>query len=271
MTTSSPNPTASPNPAAGPDPGAAELLRRWDAQQGAYVAHREQRFEVMLRTLELLGHRQPVVLDLACGPGSISARVLQCFPAAEVVAVDQDPLLLQLARDTVGRTGRVTVLDADIASSDWTEQLAPWRFDAVLSSTALHWLDPAALVRVYGQLGRLLPPGALVLNADHLRFDPRTQPGLVDTARRDDEATQQQAFATGTPTWDAWWADAESVPAYADLVPARQRVWADKSAPEPVTLEFHLAALRCAGFAEAATIWQYLDDYVIYARRDPQP
>lgn len=36
-------------------------------------------------------------LDLACGPGALTARVLRRFPDAEVTGVDTDPLLLARA------------------------------------------------------------------------------------------------------------------------------------------------------------------------------
>ena len=74
---------------------ARRLLRDWDEQQSAYVAHRENRFTVMLDVLRLhVPDERPRVLDLACGPGAISRRVLDAFPRAEVVAVDYDPCLL---------------------------------------------------------------------------------------------------------------------------------------------------------------------------------
>lgn len=248
-------------------PTASELIQRWEEQQAAYVAHREQRFDTMLRVLELLGHREPVVLDLASGAGSISARLVQRFPRATVVAVDKDPVLLQLARDTVGTSERVSVLEVDLADPGWATKLASSRFDAVLSSTALHWLSPAELAQTYLQLADLLPPGAVFLNADHLRYDPVSHNSLVGLARADDEATQAQAVERGVETWGAWWAAVEAVPAYAGLVQARRQTWEAKTRSRPATLGFHLSALRSAGFAEAATIWQHFDDYIVYGRR----
>ena len=35
-------------------------------------------------------------------------------------------------------------------------------------------------------------------------------------------------------------------------------------APPKVTLGFHLESLRGAGFVETGTVWQYLDDHVVY-------
>jgi hypothetical protein len=43
---------------------------------------------------------------------------------------------------------------------------------AVLSSTALHWLEPEPLTRRYRDLGRLLRPGGVFLSGDHMAFGP---------------------------------------------------------------------------------------------------
>ncbi len=61
-------------------------MRQWDDQQAAYIADREKRFDVILDVLELQHAHTPfTVVDLACGPGSLSARILEKFEHASVV------------------------------------------------------------------------------------------------------------------------------------------------------------------------------------------
>ena len=247
---------------------AQRLLRRWDEQQAAYVAYRENRFAVMLDVLRLHhGAGDLHVLDLACGPGAIAQRVLAAFPDATVTAVDHDPMLLHIARRALEPYGdRVRIVDADLVAAGWPRLLGGTRIDAVLSSTALHWLAPAQLLAVYQDAAALLPPGGILLNADHLRFDDRSAT-LRDLAARHDEHTQRDGFAAGALDYAAWYAEAAREPALAALVPLREQRFADRP-PQPLSpLEFHLAALRTAGFAETGTVWQYLDDYVVFARR----
>ncbi|GAA4904444.1 SAM-dependent methyltransferase [Nonomuraea thailandensis] len=241
-----------------------DLLARWEEQQSAYVAHRENRFEVMLDVLRLHSPAEPTVLDLACGPGSIADRVLARVPGSRVVATDYDPVLARLAGMVLG--DRATVIDADLAEPGWSRRFTEWRFDAVLTSTALHWLSPRQLLSVYTELAAILPPGAVLLNADHLRFGPE-HPTLAEVSARHDEQVQRVAFTAGTPTWDEWWALAGRLPELAERMPERERRFAGRP-PQPLAPPaFHLAALRTAGFAEAGTVWQYLDDYVVFARR----
>jgi SAM-dependent methyltransferase len=243
---------------------ARRLLESWDRQQSAYVAHREARFEVMLSVLELHTGDAPVVLDLACGPGAISDRVLAAFPQAATVAVDHDPVLLAIARGALDERARV--LDLDLVADGWERRLGTDRVDAVLSSTALHWLTPGQLLDVYRAAWRLLPADGILLNADHLRFDDRS-PTLRELSERHDRRTQEAGHAAGALRYDAWYAEAAQVPELAGLLPERERRFADRPPPPPAPLEFHLAALRAAGFREVGTVWQYLDDYVVLARR----
>lgn len=56
-------------------------LQRWDAQQEGYVPEREARFAAMFDVLAVLLPESFVALDLGCGPGSISQRLLTAFPA----------------------------------------------------------------------------------------------------------------------------------------------------------------------------------------------
>ena len=79
----------------------SSLLDSWDRQQAAYIAEREARFNAQLDVLALAAGQDFHVVDLACGPGSLSLRILQRFPQARVTAIDLDPLLLAGAPDKV--------------------------------------------------------------------------------------------------------------------------------------------------------------------------
>jgi trans-aconitate methyltransferase len=131
-------------------------LERWDAQQETYMPDREERFEVLIDLLEMTAGPRPRVLDLACGPASLSDRVLARLPEATVVGVDADPVLLTLAREAA-RPG-LQLVDADLRDPDWALRIPSGPYDAVLSTTALHWLTPPSLRAVYAACARLLRP-----------------------------------------------------------------------------------------------------------------
>lgn len=247
----------------------AAWLRRWDAQQQAGIPRREERFTAMLELVaEVAGPEPGAILDLACGPGSISARALRRFPTVRLVALDVDPFLLAIGQHALGDgAGRLTWVRADLRDPDWPAAVQPHApFDAVLSSTALHWLAAADLLRVYRGLATVVRPGGLFLNADHLRIGP---PASVLSAaaervrRRLDEAERGAG-----ESWEAWWAAARAEPAFRDLLAERSKVFTDHPRhDEYVAASFHQEALALAGFAETAVVWRRFDDTIVAALR----
>lgn len=244
-----------------------ELLAAWDSQQAAYIAGREARFDAMFDVLALSQGEDFLALDLACGPGSLSARLLQRFPKARVVAIDIDPLLLTIGRNAlVGFGDRLQILEGDITEPNWRDLLNGQRPNAVLSTTALHWLVPEQQVVLYRQVAELLAEAGVFLNGDHQRFDAR-HPVQRDWAEVHDRLTQEQAKEAGAVLWDQWWDSTARIEVLASLRGKREVIFAGKPSPRSTSIDFHLANLAQAGFAEVGTIWQLFDDYVVFGRK----
>jgi trans-aconitate methyltransferase len=246
-----------------------EWMQRWDRQQSGYLPDREQRFTAMLDVLEALLPERFVALDLACGPGSISQRLLKRFPHARCVAVDFDPVLLLLGQNELGNMqGRLRWVEADLRTPEWYTQLGEEQVDAVLSTTALHWLLAGTLVQVYHRLGRLVRPGGVVLNGDEFEFGPH-----MPTFRRVDEyvperVTKDIATRRDAEGWSEWWQNLKREPGMADLFAERQRRVIDSAhhGSHPI-MELHEAALRDAGFREVGVIWQHMGNRVVMGVR----
>jgi len=248
----------------------AGWLRRWDAQQEGYVPQREARFTAMLDALAELLPAGFVALDLACGPGSISQRLLARFPRARAIAVDIDPVMLAIGRSTLGTvSGRLRWVEADLASPGWLEELGETQVDAALSTTALHWVEPEPLTRLYHDLGRLLRPGGLFLNGDNMAFGPASPAFARLSQRVLDKLWSDASFAArGIETAEQWWDALALEPGFASLLAERTRRFAGKRRQEsPPGFDFHVAALHDAGFREVGTIWQVLSDRVLLAVR----
>lgn len=253
-----------------PQAGWQNWLERWEAQQSGLVHIRNERFQMMLDVLDVLFNQRPfVVLDLASGPGSISRRVLDRFPLARCVAVDFDPVLLAIGRSVLGgMNGRLRFVEADLQEDDWATKLGEEQFDAVLTTTALHWLTPDGLVRVYRKLGDLVRPGGVLLNGDNMHFPPR-----LETIRRISDAVlarrrDTQKSPAGADTWDGWWKAVADDPALAKLHAERKRrfTWRNTDEYRP-GIEVHRALLEEAGFREVDTLMQYAQNRVLIAVR----
>lgn len=243
----------------------AEWVGRWDRQQTAYIPHREQRFEVMVEIVAALGRSRPRLIDLACGPGSLTRRLLTRLPAATSTAVDFDPVLLELGRRTLGRWApRISWVEADLRDPSWVERLPSGRYDAVLSTTALHWLSEADLTRVYRQLHGVLRSGGALLNGDNMAFDAglpafRRLAHAINHGR-----TRSMRLHTGAEDWETWWRRLREVPALADQFLVRdQRFPREHHRDRDLDPGVHAAALRAAGFREIGIVWQDLDNRVL--------
>ena len=249
---------------------ARSLAARWDAQQTGYIRHRAERFDTIARVVAAVcaDVAEPRILDLAGGTGSLALHVLGHVPHGRAVIADKDPALLAIAADLAADDARLQIAQIDLARANWTEHaaIAAAPFDAIVSSTALHWLQPGTLVDVYRALPGLLRPGGILLNGDHLSYSAHHESALARIALADDAKMQEKTFAGETDTWDEWWQAVADAHLYTDALQRRTEVWgADlHEAPPKVTLGFHLESLASAGFVETGTVWQYLDDHVVY-------
>ena len=159
-------------------------------------------------------------------------------------------------------------VDADLRDANWASTLGVPHVDAILSTTALHWLAAPALVRLYHDLGQLLRPGGVFLNGDHVRFGPHL-PTFQSLARSAYERTLQSSFADGAKeNWEAWWQALAAEPGMSDLFAERARRFPEATHDETAPIfDLHVGALRAAGFREVGVIWQRLDDRIPLAVR----
>jgi SAM-dependent methyltransferase len=256
-------------------PGTIELdygswLRRWDAQQSTSIADREGRFEVLFDAMEAaLGGEPATVVDLGCGPGSLGVRLLDRFGAARVVGVDVDPVLLTLGRGAYGDRDRLAFVRADLRDPGWLERLGVDQVDVATSSTALHWLGADAIRRLYGDLARLIRPGGVFLDADHVRFGTGDA-ALTALAHRmtELELGRRPAASPAAETWDEWWQAVRAAPGLAAALGERDRLdHARHHGRHDLSDDDHRRLLREAGFAATDVVWRRGADRVLAALR----
>ena len=258
---------------AGPDrERALAWIERWDRQQEHYLPDREERFTALIDAVEEgTGRADPLVLDLGCGPGSLAVRLLDRIPAATVVAIDADPLLLALGSAAYADVGGLRFTDVDLSRPGWSATLGLGRSaDAAVSTTALHWLTGPALRAMYAELAMVLAPGGLLLDGDHLKVDEAESPTLARLDRALLEREGRRRFPGGRgETWRSWWDAVTADPALAGEAADRERrrTEADHHGSETVLLATHLGALRAAGFAETGVIWQRGENRLLCAVR----
>lgn len=240
-------------------------VERWESQQQRYAVDREERFTVIADVVEHVagGREAPLLLDLGCGPGSLSVRLAARLIDAEIVAVDMDPVLLGLGRAHHGSAARY--VEAVIGEDGWTETLGLARpLDAAVSTTALHYLSGRVLLRTYRQLADMLRPGGVVVNGDH--FPPRSE----FCSRLTAHVGRCRAERSGTDVaedWQTWWRAAAQDPDLAHLFVQRERRQKARRAPAStqwhLTADDHIRLMRRAGFKDVTPVWQVGDSCVL--------
>jgi SAM-dependent methyltransferase len=133
-----------------------------------YLAKRDtmpHRTEALGVALELLNEPVERVLDLGTGDGILLALVLAAHPDATGIGLDFGDEMLQRARPRFADDARV-----EIGRQDLSQPLpgSLGGFDAVVSSFAIHHLDPPRQQALYGEIFERLRPGGRFVNAEHV-------------------------------------------------------------------------------------------------------
>ncbi|MFK4143844.1 class I SAM-dependent methyltransferase [Streptomyces sp. NPDC004065] len=237
--------------------------KSWDRQQEWYMPDREDRFRIMLDMVEALVGTAPRVLDLACGTGSITARLLARFPGATSTGVDLDPALLAIARGTFEGDERVTFVTADLRDPGWPAKLPYGSYDAVLTATALHWLHNEPLAALYGQIADVVRDGGVFMNADHMIDETTPRINAAERAQR--HARMDRAKEAGVLDWAEWWRLAAEDPVLAAPTARRYEIYGDHADGDMPSPAWHARVLREKGFAEARPVWCSPSDTLLLA------
>ncbi len=107
---------------------------RWDPER--YLRYSDERALPFRHLVAAVGHLQPgVVVDLGCGPGGLTATLLERWPSAMIFGVDTSQEMIDQARrrQIVGR------LSFEIGDArTWRATQA---VDLVLANACFHWIN----------------------------------------------------------------------------------------------------------------------------------
>jgi trans-aconitate 2-methyltransferase len=122
----------------------------WDA--GQYLKYAEERsrpfFDLLARVRKDEAH---CIADLGCGPGHLTQILMERWPAAGVVGVDNSPEMLEQAKP-LSMPGRLEFVQADMAS--WSPEKP---LDLIVSNAAIQWVGNHEVL--LGRLAGMLAAG----------------------------------------------------------------------------------------------------------------
>jgi SAM-dependent methyltransferase len=100
------------------------------------------------------------ILDVGCGPGTITTGLADRVPQGHVTAIDSAPGILDRARAEAGDRGNLTFATGDVYALDYPDD----SFDVVHAHQVLqHLSDP---VRALREMRRVTRPGGIVAARD---------------------------------------------------------------------------------------------------------
>jgi len=131
-----------------------DFMMKWAARESTFKLRLVEQARIEK------GHR---VLDLGCGTATLTILLKKAQPEAEIVGLDGDPKVLQIAKAKVTKAGVDISLDYGMAFE------LPYpdnSFDRVVSSMVLHHLTREDKARTLKEVFRVLKPGGELHVAD---------------------------------------------------------------------------------------------------------
>lgn len=129
--------------------------------QADRIPHRTEGEAVLLAHVPRGARR---ILDLGTGDGRLLALLLIDRPQASGVALDLSPTMLQLAQERFKDHTQTAVIAHDL--NDPLPDLG--RFDAIVSSFAIHHCSHERKRTLYAEIFACLEPGGIFCNLEHV-------------------------------------------------------------------------------------------------------
>ncbi|GGA19811.1 class I SAM-dependent methyltransferase [Okeania sp. KiyG1] len=186
------------------------------------------------------------ILELGCGTGELSLKLLHKYPNAQIVAVDYSPRMLEFAKtkiDAAGYTNRWTEIEMDFG--EWANNadlLSPISdgFNACVSSLAIHHLSDSMKLKLFQKINKSLNYGGCFWNADPVL------PATTELAEVFKEIQQEWAISQGTTLAEV----------RAQMGTSNPHGYSSNQ-DQLASLSAHLEMLTTANFVPVAVPWKY--------------
>jgi tRNA (cmo5U34)-methyltransferase len=184
------------------------------------------------------------ILELGCGTGELSLKILKRCPDAEIIALDYSPRMIDFAQGKIAQAGyenRWKGIEADFG--EWANHPEKFDigagFDGCVSSLAIHHVTDEMKSNLVISVFKSLSAGGCFWNADPILAESPALNEVYKAAREE-------------------WASQQGIP----LAEVRTRIgtsssYGYSSQDQLASLEHHLQMLVNAGFATVAVPWKY--------------
>ena len=147
-----------------------DLSKRYLEIVRAGIPLAKTQIEVMLALIGRMRKKVVNFLDLGCGDGVLGWAVLSKYPKARGVFLDFSKAMIEAARKKApkNKTGLVFIQE-DYGKPAWTRSVSRYgKFDLIISGFSIHHQPDRRKKEIYREIFRLLAPGGLFLNLEHV-------------------------------------------------------------------------------------------------------
>ncbi len=214
------------------------------------IPGREETLSIVARLATLFISEKPRIIDVGCGWGDVTKKILKLCPRASVCMVDYSEEMFILAREMFGDDDRIKMINHDM-NTGLPDVLKLETFDAVVSCHALHHVEHENKVKLYTQIKQVLTENGLFINGDRFKGES--------------PAINNWEF----DNWIEWMIDEirntlGNEKTFADVKEA-QIDWDEKLGDKPGTLWDTQRDLKQAGFRYTDCVWKSHNMAIIVA------
>jgi tRNA (cmo5U34)-methyltransferase len=181
------------------------------------------------------------ILDLGCGTGNLTQRILDHFPDAQIDVLDLSEEILEESRKRFANKSKINYIQADFKNMNLSEVT----YDLVMSSIAIHHVEDPFKLKLYKDVFYSLKTNGIFIFADQTR-------GITDEIYfKNIEYWKSEAFKLGSTeeNWNMWMAHQDAHDFHSPVV-------------------WHLENMKKAGFNEVDLLSKYLMWGVFWAKKN---
>ena len=141
----------------------------YDLYQSAVVPGYQEMLDLVAEACRRYLPEEAKIIDLGCGTGNAALAVLQKIPSARIYLIDGSERMVNVAAEKISCAHPNAILGcrvADLAESDWDEDLEGEEYDAIISTLVLEHLPFYRYKAAIAKCFRLLKPGGWLLAAE---------------------------------------------------------------------------------------------------------
>lgn len=195
------------------------------------------------------------ILELGCGTGELSLKILNRCPDAQVIALDYSPRMIEFAGEKIVKAGYQQWKGIEADFGEWVDNSEKFdigtEFDACVSSLAIHHLSDEMKAKLFQRIGKSLKSGGCFWNADPVLSESPTLEAIYQAVG---EEWSKKQGNTIKEVRSRLASNSDSV----DYVASHGYSSQDQLA----TLDAQLQMLKKAGFNIVAVPWKYYQSAV---------